>query len=48
MRKDVFLRAVVVFFCAIVAVSGSIILQQCSSEHPIVFDRTTGKTVSVW
>ena len=48
MRKDVFLLAVVVFFCAIVAVYGSIILQQCSSEHPIVFDRTTGETVSVW
>ncbi|MFR9168360.1 MAG: hypothetical protein ACLVKI_06755 [Gordonibacter urolithinfaciens] len=48
MRKDVFLRAVVVFFCAIVAVYGSIILQQCSAEHPIVFDSSTGKTVSVW
>lgn len=35
-------------FAVIVMVYGSIMLQQCSSDHPIIFDKTTGKTVSVW
>ena len=48
MDKDRFARIAAVVFAAIVMVYGSVVLQQCSMDHPIIFDRDTGKTVSVW
>lgn len=41
-------RLVAVAFCVIVMVYGSMFLHQCSADHPIVFDQSTGKTLSVW
>lgn len=40
-------RLAAVAFAVIVMVYGSVMLQQCSADHPIVFDQT-GKTLSVW
>lgn len=37
-----------VAIAVVVMVYGSIFLQQCSADHPIVFDADTGKTLSVW
>lgn len=48
MGNDWLRRLAAVAFAVIVMVYGSVFLQQCSVEHPIIFDKDTGKTVSVW
>ena len=48
MGNDWVRKLAAIAFAVIVMVYGSVLLQQCSADHPIVLDRTTGNTVSVW